>query len=147
MVYERLETEEVTAYYDEEQRLVFIKYTETLTPESTRAVYEWANRIMTPEEVGRSRGSIYDFRPVKKFNLGNLAIVQQKSTQLNRKDDFSNHAVALIVETFYQESMVRTAMQITPGQDRKRIVRSMEEALAFIDSFQNKRRTSEHPSL
>jgi hypothetical protein len=142
--FERLESPEVTAYYDEEQRIVFVAYAETLTPDISKAVYEWANRIMTTEEVAKSRGSIYDFRRVQKFNLGNLTVVQQKSAQLNRKEDFSNHAVALICETIYQESMVRTAMQITPGQDRKRIVRSMEEALAFVENFHNKRKTSEN---
>lgn len=142
--FKRLETPEVTAYYDQEQRIVFITYTETLTPEISKAVYEWANRIATPDEVARTRGSIYDFRPVKKFNLGNLSVVQQKSSQLNRKEDFSNHAVALIVDSFYQESMVRTTMHVTTGQERKRIVHSMEEALAFIDSFHKKRSTSEN---
>jgi hypothetical protein len=142
--FERLEIPEVTAYYDEDQRIVFVVYTETLTPEISKAVYEWANRVATSEEVARSRGSIYDFRRVQKFNLGNLTVVQQKSTQLNRKEDFSNHAVALIVDTLYQESMVKTAMQISPGQARKRIVHSMEEALAFVESFHEKRRTSEN---
>ena len=143
--FERLEAPEVTGYYDEAQRIVFITYSETLTPDVSKLVYDWAARLaVDTEEVAKSRGSIYDFRPVKKFNLGNLAVVQQKSTQLNRKDDFSNHAVALIVDSFYQESMVRTTMHVTPGQDRKRIVHSMEEALAFVDSFHNKRRTSEN---
>jgi hypothetical protein len=142
--FERLELPEVTAYYDEDQCIVFIAYAETLSPDISKAVYEWANRIATSEEVARSRGSIYDFRRVQKFNLGNLAVVQQKSTQLNRKEDFSNHAVALIVDTFYQESMVKTAMQISPGQERKRIVHSMEEALTFVENFHNKRRTSEN---
>ena len=147
MPFERLETPDVIAYYDEEQHLVFITYSEALTTDITKAVYEWANRIATSDEVAKSRGSIYDFRQVRKFNLGNLTTVQQKSTQLNRKEDFSHHAVALIVDTFYQESMVRTAMQISPGQDRKRIVHSMEEALAFIESFHNKRGTSENKSV
>jgi hypothetical protein len=142
--FERLELPEVTAYYDEAQRIVFVAYTETLTPDISKAVYEWANRIATSEEVARSRGSIYDFRRVQKFNLGNLTVVQQKSTQLNRKEDFSNHAVALLVDTVYQESMVKTAMQISPGQARKRIVHSMEEALAFVESFHENRRSSEN---
>jgi hypothetical protein len=139
MEYPRLEDDNVSAYYDTDKLVLFVVYGEVLTPEITAKVYEWVNNTSTPIEIQESRGSIYDFRTVKHFSLGNLPTVQQKSRDLNRKDDLSHHPVALLVDNFYQESMVKTAMQMTPGQERKRIVHSMEAAHTFIDEFQGKR--------
>jgi hypothetical protein len=139
MEYPRLEDENVSAYYDTEKLILFVVYGEILSPEITAKVYEWVNSTSTPVDVEQSRGSIYDFRTVKRFSLGNLPTVQQKSLEMNRKDDLSHHPVALLIDNFYQESMVKTAMQMTPGQERKRIVHSIEEAYAFINEFQGKR--------
>jgi hypothetical protein len=65
----------------------------------------------------------------------NLTSAQRQSQQFNTKADVSNHPVALLVDTFMQEQILQVELKISPQQDRKRIVRSEDEAYAFIASF------------
>ena len=51
----------------------------------------------------------------------------------------SHIPVALITGTPLQTEWVRVTMKIMPDQDRKRVVKTMDEAIAFIDEFHQKR--------
>jgi hypothetical protein len=48
-----------------------------------------------------------------------------------------HHPVALVVGSLYQRMTVKTAMNVTPQQKRKRIVESLEDALEFINQWQH----------
>jgi hypothetical protein len=144
--YERLETEEVSAYYDEEQQIAFITYKEVVTRAATEQAYAWALRNFPLTDVSKARGSIDDFRQVKRFAVGNLGAVQKNNFQVSRSGHFDNHPVALLVETHMQEMSVRTVMLITIGEERKRVVRTVEEAFQFFDEFHAQGRSSSPPS-
>ncbi len=138
MIIEHIETDPFTAWYDTEEGILHVNYRGVLTPEATVQFYRWLGGIIqrNPQEVGRAKGSIYDFRGVTGFDKSNLTSAQRQSKQLNMQVDMSGHPVALLVETALQERILIVELSISPQQDRKRIVRTEAEALAFIDSFQ-----------
>jgi hypothetical protein len=132
---ERLELEQVTGYFDEETKLLITTFRGLLTADTSAKVYAWLGRLIQTYGIGLARGSVYDFREVTDFALGNLTTTQARSSSLNSKANISNHPVALIVGGLYQRMTVKTAMNVTPQQKRKRIVESMEEARAFIEEW------------
>lgn len=137
----RRETPQVVSYFDDETGIVYVIYRGVLSPDVTAQVYKWMAESVQQMDIKLVRGGIYDFREVTDFNKGNLATANRESRSFNTKVDVSSIPAALIVSTLFQEQMVKVSMQITPGQDRKRIVKSMDDAVAFIKQFQ-KRQTS-----
>jgi hypothetical protein len=137
MKYEKLETANVIAHFDEEDSVLRITYIGQVTPDVTESVYSWIGRLIVSSggNVGLARGSIYDFRQVTDFVNRNLSTAQRESSQLSRKVDVSNHPVALLVDTFYQEQFVRLSMKVSKQDNRKRIVHSEADALTYIDEF------------
>lgn len=137
MIYERLETETISGYFDEAQRVLRICYRGVISPQTTNEVYAWLGRLIvsTGGNVGLALGSIYDFRDVKDFKSNNISAVQNRSRQINTSIDLSNHPIALITGSMYQEKMVQVALKMSPQDQRKRIVRSEAEAFRFIEEF------------
>jgi hypothetical protein len=111
-----------------------IIYPVQITPEITAKMYAWST-ILAARYDPSSLSSLYDFRAVKDFGSGTITTVRGESSQINQQHDLSRHPVALVVETHLQEQMVRTVMNITSGQKRKKIVRTIEEAHAFFIKF------------
>jgi hypothetical protein len=145
---QRIDTSEFTGYIDTDLKVLMVIYHATISSQTTAELYAWIQRITanaTPEDT--TIGGIFDFREVKEFVSGNLSSVQRRSTDLNRKVDTSSYPVALLVSTLYQEQLVRAVMKSTPGQDRKKIVRSLEDAMTFLKTFHEKRLTSEHQAV
>jgi hypothetical protein len=143
-----LETENVTASYDPQTGLLFVTYRGVMTPDVTVAFYRWLGDLIktaSPDDLMKARGSIYDFRQVKQFAASNISTAQRQSQQVNHAADMSHIPVALITESLLQTEWVRVTMKIMPDQDRKRVVKSMEEAVAFIDQF-HARRAPEPPA-
>lgn len=128
--------------YDAEKRLLHVNYLNELTSEITAQVYSGIMKLLGTVGAEAIRGGIFDFRQVKRFHYGNVSTVQRSSTSLNVNYDMSHIAVALIVDGIQQEHTVRVSMRVTPQEHRKRIVRSEEEALAFIEEFHKKRTQS-----
>jgi len=136
----RIEAEQFSAYYDEQERILFVTYSGIVTPDVTAQFYSWLIQSLAerPEIVETARGSVYDFRKVARFENKNLTAAQRESQNLNQRFDLTSIPVALIVGSMYQEQLLRVTMQIQPGQERKRIVRSVDEARAFFAEFHRK---------
>jgi hypothetical protein len=130
-----LEQDSVSGYYDEEQQIVHVTYRGILTPTITAGVYAWISSLSETFDIEHVRGSVYDFRAVTNFAIGNLAATQAHSYRLNEEIDLRNHPVALLVHNIYQRAMVKAALNLTPQQERKRLVHSMEGALSFIEHW------------
>lgn len=139
-----IETESFTAYYDETQSILFVRYHGQVTPAVSAQYYQWLMSIIkeNPERVGSARGSIYDFRDVKEVATSNMSSAQRQSQQVNQQADLQNHPVAVIARDTVQHGQLSVTMKISPQSDRKRIVRSDAEALAFIDAFHRKQEHS-----
>jgi hypothetical protein len=137
MIVEHTDTDMFTAWYDDEQMILHVVYKGILTPDTTAQFYRWLGGVIQrrPQDVVRAKGSIYDFRAVTGFDSRNLTSAQRQSQQFNTKADVSSHPVALLVDTFMQEQILRVELKISPQQDRKRIVHSEDEAYRFIASF------------
>jgi hypothetical protein len=132
-----LKTEQIEAEFDDIRGFLLVKYRGELSSDVTKQFYGWLMGEMqaNPEKVSEARGSIYDFRDVTDFGMDNLSATQQSSKQVSKQADVTNHPVALIVNDVYQEGMVKLSMQVTEQQERKRIVKSVDEAIAFIQSW------------
>jgi hypothetical protein len=139
MIIERFDTDNFSAYYDTDPRILFVTYRGVLTPQVTVQFYQWLGKTIQnrPELVAEAFGSIFDFRQVTEFDNRNLTSAQRQSQQVNTQIDLSHHPVAMIAGSMLQEQILRLELKISPQQTRKRIVRSEEEALAFINSFQS----------
>ncbi|MEO8609832.1 MAG: hypothetical protein ABI690_18210 [Chloroflexota bacterium] len=137
MMLEPIDTENFSGWYDDEIQVLRVAYKGVLSPDVTAQMYRWLGEVIQrrPADVVRAKGSIYDFRQVTGFDSRNLTSAQRQSQQFNTKVDMTNHPVALLVDTFLQEQILRVELKISPQQDRKRMVHSEAEALAFIASF------------
>lgn len=137
---QRLDDKQISAYYNPETGVLHVVYRGILSPDVSAQFYGWLSAAMAqhPEEVLRARGSIYDFREVTQFDNANLFTAFRQSKNLNQQADLANHPVALVVANNFQAEFVRLTMQITPGHDRKRVVATPEEGLAFIEDFHAK---------
>jgi hypothetical protein len=133
-----LQIETSEAFYDDALRLVVVKYRGVVNSMVTAAVYGWVLELVANVPIETSRGSIYDFREATHFDNTNLRTVQRSSKKINVQVDVSNHPVALLVSNMLQEQMVRVSMKITPQEERKRIVKSEQDALAFINDWNEK---------
>lgn len=137
MAIERLETDFVTGYFDEDEKILYVTYRHNLTPSVTNSMYRWLGRIIkdAKNDISRSIGSIYDFSDVDNIDLADFMNAQVQSVSINVKIDLSRHPVALIVKSEHQEEYVRMLMGVTPQENRKRIVYSVDEAKVFIQEF------------
>jgi hypothetical protein len=129
---ERLEIEQASGNYDGEHKLLCVTYRGYVTADVTTQVYAWIRRLIEAHGLKDVHGSVFDFREVTNFVVGNLTATQSNSYHLNNKYDLSNHPVALLVNTIYQRAMVKATLNVTPQQERKQLVYSLEGAFAFI---------------
>lgn len=130
-----LGTKNVKIYFNQSTNIFRTVYEGELTPETTIHIYQSMSNVLDFIALKDIRGSIYDFRDVTVFHQGNLRTIQRSSQTANRDYDFSHIPVALVVKNLLQEQMVKVAMKITPQENRKRLVRSEEAALTFIDEW------------
>jgi hypothetical protein len=131
-----LELEQATATFDEQRLLIRVAYRGSLGSEVTVQVYDWIDRLVKTIGVEAVFGEIFDFREVTEFQAENLQTARKTSKRMNVRVDMSNVPVALIIKTFYHEEILRGSMQVVPDHQRKRIVKSEAEALAFIEAWQ-----------
>lgn len=130
-----LDTPNVRAYFDRATGISHIVYTGSIDGRHTAAVYEWVKQLLPVIGEQATYGVIFDFSAVTKFAPDNLSTTRRESQSINKERDNSDHPVALVVNTMYQEQMVRVSTRISPQEDRKRIVRSNEEALAYFQEW------------
>lgn len=135
MSYPPLEHNNARAAFDADSRLVVVTYSGELDAATTTAVYEWLAGLAESQGIESLRGEIFDFRQVTEFMPDNLMAARKNSRRLNLRHDVQNLPVAMIVKDFIQEEILRGPMQNVKENVRKRIVRSMDDALAFIDSW------------
>ena len=135
-----LDNENVHAIYDNETKLLLVTYKGILSPQVTNEFYTWVFGIMkeNPTLIMEARGSIFDFRDVKDFVNSNLSTVRKQSQTVNQNVEARNHPVALLVKTTLQERMVAVTLKLTPQNDRKKIVFSMDEAKEYITAWHKK---------
>jgi hypothetical protein len=122
-------------YQEEDTGIGVIKYIGKLTPEVTAGVYKWMYENIQRHGIDKIRGGIFDFREVTSFHIANLHTIRRSSGNLNADFDMSHIPTALVVSNPVQATMVRTSLFVTSQDKRKKIVYSMEEGRAFIDSY------------
>lgn len=130
-----LKLNNVTVYVDLKTRLAIYEYRNVVNIETTEAVYKWMSEGMsTWFDVADFRASIFDFRQVTHFEIGNTPVAIRASQAANEITDLARFPVALIVSTLRQEVKVRTTMMGGDGA-RKYVSRSEDQALAFINEW------------
>ncbi|PJF29259.1 MAG: hypothetical protein CUN52_09280 [Phototrophicales bacterium] len=130
-----LNTPTLKITYDSRNQVILVSYHKELNAENTIMMYQWLFSSIEKRGLLGVRGVIYDFTDVQKFTPSNLISTQRGSMAINAKVDLSRIPVAMLVKTIMQEQQVSIAMNITPGEQRKRIVKSMSQALTFINDF------------
>ncbi|RMG83055.1 MAG: hypothetical protein D6712_13685 [Chloroflexi bacterium] len=131
----RVDSEDLTAYFDDATSIAQVIYRGPMTASLTIRAYQWIAQITGVIGVEAIHGAVFDFRAVTNFESYTLSTVMRESKKANMKFDFSHVPVALLVGSGLQEQMVRVALKVSPQDFRKRLVRSQEEALAFIDEW------------
>jgi hypothetical protein len=122
-----------TAHYDEETRIAYITYSGFLDGSASTAAYEWLATVN--ETVGIPYGEVFDFRAVTEFMPDNLLEARKKSRRRNLRSEIHNLPVAMVVKDYYQEEILRGPMQNVPENNRKTIVKTMEEAIEFLHNW------------
>lgn len=135
MTLQGLDTEQASTYYDDARRLIWVAYRGKLGADVTVLVYDWIDTVVSSVGVENIMGEIFDFRGVQEFLPENLQTARKTSKRMNVRLDTSQIPVALVVGNAYQEEMLRGPMQVSPDHARKRIVKSEDEALQFINEW------------
>jgi hypothetical protein len=130
-----LKHDNATAHYDDDSGIAYITYTGLLTADASTAVYEWLSDLIAEVGIDNMYGEVFDFRAVKEFMPDNLLQARRKSRGYNLRNDVKKLPVAMIVENYYQEEILRGPMQNVEENKRKRIVRKMDDALAFLHEW------------
>lgn len=118
--------------YDSASHIITVTYQGVLGGDVTTQVYQWLEDLYKEISMSEIKGQIFDFRQVVRFDDSNLTVARRASNRMNMLQDTSQFPVALIVANPEQEEVLRGPMRIPEGHQRKRIVRSQQEALAFI---------------
>lgn len=121
------------AEYNAETRVATITYSGFLNAEASTAVYDWLADLA--QHVGLVYGEVFDFRQVTEFMPDNLMEARKKSRRRALRPQTQLVPVAMIVKDFYQEEILRGPMQNVPENQRKAIVHSVDEALAFLQDW------------
>ena len=129
---EPLNTDQATAFFDYDSRLIRVAYRGNLGSGAAEQVYDWIEQLIQTVGIGAIAGEIFDFTAVTSFDPGNLQTARKVSKKLNMTTDTSHLPVAMIIANFYQEEILRSPMRVLPEMERKRIVWSEQEALDFI---------------
>jgi hypothetical protein len=124
-----------TAEYNAEEGIAYITYNGNLTAEVTTVVYDWLSELIEAIGIDNMYGEVFDFRDVEEFMPDNLLQARRKSRGYNLRNDVKKLPVAMIVSNFYQEEILRGPMQNVEENKRKRIVRKMDDALAFLHEW------------
>lgn len=130
-----LMTEQATARYDADERILYIAYNGYLNAQTSAIVYQWIQQVIDAVGIETIYGEIFDFRQVIEFAPDNLMEARKKSRRLNLTQAVHNMPVAMIVKDFYQEEILRGPMQNVPENQRKAIVKTMDDARAFLDEW------------
>lgn len=140
--FEELHTSNIDGFFDEQARILRVTYRGVVSAQVTRDVYAWIGRLIMSVggNVNIALGSIYDFSAVTQFDSLTLSTTQRNSQAVNRDAELRYHPVGLIVKTPFQREYVRLTMKVSPQEDRKKIVESLEDAEAFIVQFCEKYR-------
>lgn len=143
MSIEALEIPQASARYDAEHNVVWISYRGILDAEASTLVYQWLAEFFEAHDDQAIAGEVFDFREVDSFGPDNLFEARKKSRGFNLKQDITHLPVAMICSNFYQEEILRGPMQNVPENQRKRIVHTDAEALAFIEEWHSQRQVEE----
>lgn len=127
------EDKHFTGFYDPVKYLIYVQYQESITSQITDEVYTWMHATL--ENIDQLRGAIFDFQLVKRFDQTNYTTAQRQSTQLNTNFDLRTIPTALLVDSIYQEMTLHTQLSMSPQQERKKMVKNLEDAMAFITEF------------
>ena len=128
-------SEALDLWFDETTRIYHVTYKGKLVPDSSVKAYSRFGNLVAERGLDAIWGAIFDFRPVTEFHNTNLTTTQNQSRQANRQYDLSRLPVALVVDDFYKEQMVRVSARVNKVEKRTRIVYSTEEALKFFEVF------------
>lgn len=128
----------VKATVDPKRQLILVTYEGALSGECTRRYYDWLQNDVAPA-LPDIHGGIFDFTHVSTFDASNTRTILHTSYSVHRKLNLEHIPMALIASNYYQENMLRITAAMTPHADNKRIVKSYDEALAFIDGWQGHR--------
>ncbi|RMG83051.1 MAG: hypothetical protein D6712_13665 [Chloroflexi bacterium] len=140
MTFPRIDSDDLTAYFDDEHYITYVVYRGVLTDQQTLRVYAWMGELLKAAiaaglGLNDLYGSVYDFREVTNFKQYNLSTVMRESQKVNTKMNLSHVPVALLVQSPLQEELLRIALKLTPQDYRKKVVHSEQEALDFIEQW------------
>jgi len=140
MTYPPLSQENAEARYDADNRIVFVRYHGALTADASSAVYEWLETLIRTYGSETIYGEIWDFREVTQFMPDNIMDARKNSRRINLRMDTKSIPVAMVVKDFFQEEILRGPMKNVPENQRKSIVRNMNDAHAFLDAWHARQR-------
>jgi hypothetical protein len=138
--------ENCEGHYDFATATGTITYSGEITPEMTTRVYQWMGQTLKLLPEGHVvRGAIFDFTGVKETSSTNIttANVRGKRFRTEHAPVVTNIPTALLVQTLYQELLVEMMMKLAKhsrdeSESHVRMVKTMDEARAFIDGWHQK---------
>lgn len=131
----QLDHENATARYDASTGIAYITYTGPLDSSASTAVYDWLADLLQAVGLENLYGEVFDFRAVEEFMPDNLIDARRNSRRYNMKNNVKKLPVAMIVKDFFQEEILRGPMRNVKENERKTIVRTEEEAIAFLHEW------------
>ncbi len=129
----RIDSQALTAYFDEAQKIVYMRFHGSLTPAIVTSLYDWISTLIETVGVQNIRGAVNDLRGMTFLQSYSLGILAKESRKANARQDLTHIPTTYIVQNLLQDQIGRIAIKVAPN--RRSVVRSEEEALGFIDEW------------
>jgi hypothetical protein len=134
-MYAPLTAAQVHAAFDEATGIATIRYRGVLGAEASDQAYAWLDGLIAAVGVDRMVGEIFDFRDVSEFLPDNISSARVRSKRFNMRHNRGNVPIAMIVRDGMQEEILRGPMRNPVDNQRKKIVYTQDDALAFLHQW------------
>jgi len=134
MIVQPLEADNVSMYYDEVQRVVFIEYANQHTSDAVRQTRAWVKNSIEQIGILSVRGAVINFCDVVHFEEGLLPKSREIQQLISQEGDICR-PVALVVNTRMQKQMAKLMLHYSDLKDRGFIAESLFDALSFINQW------------
>ncbi|MEM9776048.1 MAG: hypothetical protein AAF902_15835 [Chloroflexota bacterium] len=130
----------LTAFFDVQTHLISYHFEKIVTPSEISAIPLWVKaQLEDGAQPSSVRGSIFDFRNVKKFSIGSTPAAKETSQEGNELPEVNMVPLVYLVRNVQQEVTIRMSRVIglsRPG--RRAIFYTQEQALDFINEWNEK---------
>jgi hypothetical protein len=137
-----LVSETVNCHFDEASHYVMLTYSGDVPATGPAMFFEYLFKVIQDVGVDAVHGTIIDMHNLTNFPVFTLNSGVRNSKAANQDEKMTLIPVVCVVKTLYQEEVAKMFTKLAPHKDRRDIVKSVEDAVKFIETWHHKHPTT-----